>query len=308
MRFGILIIVALFLIASCTPPAAMPLDGAGAPQTTKPVEVKPLETTVGGPSSTNQTASPAPVSNIPLQPKTEDCISGRLSCKGTKLLECRKGKLITKEDCEARTCYTDHCGECVPNETKCEGTKLVKCTADARKKVTECFACEDKKCIDAPKTPVPFECAHISNVELSDSTLLDVYSPFKKENVRQELVISNYVENTPKELGKVFANGVFEKTPSQAGKGAIFVNLAKCYVYCILEADLEVTMTCQDTLKTVKFMMPAHSGATSDPIRFFVSEGGSTYFGDSEKSGKGTDLTKEQIYVESQLAVKGQYP
>ena len=76
-------------------------------------------------------------------------------------------------------------------------------------------------------------------------------------------------------------------------------------MFCILEQPLVVTLTCGDDNREVKATIPAHQGAISSPIRFFVAEDGSTFYGDTQKNGKGTQLVdNEKIYVKDQLAVK----
>ena len=233
------------------------------------------------------------------------CRTGTFSCKETRLIECRSGKLIMKEDCKSKGCYVNHCGECDPAVAKrCDGNKLVTCTKDARKKVKQCYRCSNLVCEPAPENPEPLMCSRISIIESDAYDGLTVYSPFKKKDVHQEVDIYNNHIGGGHKLGTLFANSASEIVKGASrGKSPVYLQIAKCYIFCQIDIPVKVTIRCDDG-QEVTATIPPHSVSSSKPLRFFVAEEGSTYYGDSLRNGQGVQLGTEKIYTKEQLAVK----
>jgi len=110
----------------------------------------------------------------------------------------------------------------------------------------------------------------LTNVDSEDATMLSVYSPFKKKTVDQELFIG-VSPKEPFQLAKLYKNGASDKAKVGQGNKAVYLTLSKCYIYCVLERPLEVTLQCKGGSE-VTATIPAHSSPSSDPIKFFVAE------------------------------------
>jgi len=318
MRQGIVIIaflaIAIFLI-SCTPPGAQSLSDIAGGKSVEPVqEVKgdvanetKEETPVG---EVNETAvekkeETSKNESTSFTDKKVVCRTGTFSCKDTKLIECRSGKLIKKEDCKARGCYVNHCGECDTAVAKeCVGNKLVTCTKDARKKTKQCYRCENLACVEAPENPEPLMCSKIASIESDAYEGLTVFSVFKKKNVNQELEVYNDHKNGGFKLGTLYANSGSEIVKGGSkGKSPVYVEISKCYIFCQVEIPIKITLRCEDG-QEVTATIPPHTASSSKRTKFFIAEEGSTFYGDSDKNGQGVLLSTEKIYTKEQLAVK----
>ena len=295
-------IIIIVLFTACTAPKRFEtLETTEGPS--EVLVAEPEETAIEpvpeiGEIEENETA-PEPVAQ--LREKTIDCKEGLRICKDNRLIECRKGKLLQKEKCGLRGCFTDHCGECVPDTIECIGSKLVTCTKDGRKLAKDCFRCINNECEEAPSEPEPFPCSEVEEASITDPSVLLSYSPFKKDYVEQELVLLNQDGN---ELGRLNHKGGFFTEPgSRRGIFPIYAELDKCYFQCVLPVPLEISIRCEDH-KTVTAYIPSNIGFIRNPTKFFISKDGSTYYGDSKHNGEGDRLTIEQAFTEEHLAMQ----
>jgi len=301
----LLILLAIFLVA-CVPPGVEDVPEGG-------IEVDTEETAEEETTETNTTEDNATdvVEKEEATPKAVNstvkiyCETGTKKCKGDVLLQCKSGKLIRERNCGKLGCWEEkRCGECLPGTKKCEGKNLVTCSSKGKKIIKDCYTCENKVCGEEPENPEPFTCQEVFSVDSKNVEVIQVYSAFKKDYVEQQLNVMNDPDNGKVKLGYINHKGTWIKEKSgNVHNDPIYLELAKCYVNCLVPLPLEVEITCKGG-STVNVFVPPYTSYPRSPIRLLVGKDGSTYFLDSTHDGEGAQLTVAQALSDTHLARK----
>lgn len=298
----ILLILSIFIVA-CAPPGVEDVsDGEIEAPAEEPEEAE--EPTEEEPAEVEEKEEePKPPVNKTIKPV---CVSGTKKCKGDVLIQCKSGKLIRERDCRKLGCWEEkRCGECLPGTVKCDGAKLVTCSSTGKKTVKQCYTCINKVCTEPPENPEPFTCREIYSAESENSNILQYYSAFKKDDVDQQMEIRNDPEDDKVFLGYINSRGTWieESKGAISHDDAIYLQVGKCYVNCIVQLPFEIELNCKGG-GTVNVHIPQYTAYPRSPVRLLVAKDGSTYYLDSTHDGEGDPLTIEEALTDEHLARK----